>query len=194
MRGGQKWELTAVALARLLRRLHEDPTAAGERYEHLRRVLLKFFGWHGTPDAESCVDEALDRLARRLEAGETIDDVPAFAYGVARLVRLERQRRAAAMPVTGDEDLAARAAPASQEADESRDVCLERCLDELPRADRELIVTYYVGVGRERIDGRARLAAALGLSDNALRHRAQRLRDGLRTCAMRCLEETLTGR
>jgi hypothetical protein len=194
-RVGRRWELTRGALNGLLARLDTDPLAAGEHYEHLRRALLKFFSWHQMPDAESSVDEALDRVARRLEAGQTIDDVPAFAYGVARLIRLERQRRSAAMPTTSDERLVAQAATPAPEDLEVRDACLQRCLRELSEQERDLIEIYYVGTGRERIDGRARLAAALGLSENALRLRAQRLRDRLRVCAAQCVEQgNYTGR
>jgi DNA-directed RNA polymerase specialized sigma24 family protein len=180
-RAVDKWELTRGALTGLLVRLDEDPIAAGERYEQLRRALLKFFSWHQTPEAESAVDETLDRLARRLAAGHPIADVPAFAYGVARLVRLERQRQAAML--TGDERLLAQAARPQADDIEVKAASLQRCLDELPERERDLILGYYVGTGRERIDGRARLAAALGLSENALRHRAQRLRDRLRVRA-----------
>ncbi len=185
----QRWELTREALHGLLARLHPDPVAAGEAYEHLRRALLKFFSWHQVPDPESSVDEALDRVARRLDAGHTIDDVPAFAYGVARLVRLERQRQAAAMPTTSDERLFALAAAPPPEHFEDRNACLQRCLGQLSERERDLIVAYYVGTGRERIDGRARLAATLGLSENALRLRAQRLRDRLRVSAAHYVEQ-----
>jgi DNA-directed RNA polymerase specialized sigma24 family protein len=188
MRVVRRWELTGAALNGLLARLDTDPVAAGERYEHLRRALLKFFSWHQVLEAESSVDETLDRIARRLDAGDTIDDVPAFAFGVARLVRLERQRRSAAMPTTSDERLVAHAATPQPEDVEMRDACLQRCLGQISATERDLIVTYYVGAGRERIDGRAGLAAALGLSENALRHRAQRLRDRLRVCASECVE------
>jgi hypothetical protein len=50
-----------------------------------------------------------------------------------------------------------------------------------------------VGTGRERIDGRAQLAETLGLSENALRHRAQRLRNRLRVCAGECIERSGSG-
>ena len=187
----QKWELTRGALDGLLARLDPDPSAAGEKYEHLRRSLVKFFSWRGTPDVESSADATLDRLARRLSTDDPIDDVAAFAYGVARLIDLERQRQAAAMPMTGDEALATRAAPSStqSESHEIRDTCLQRCLNELAREDRDLVVDYYVGAGRQRIEGRVRLATALGVSDNALRLRIQRLRDRLRSCAARCVEQ-----
>ena len=188
-RVARRWELTREALEGLLARLDADPTVAGEKYERLRRALLKFFSWHQIPEADASVDETLDRIARRLDAGHHIDDVPVFAYGVARMVRLERQRKSAAVQTTSEELLLSQAAPAQHEDIERRDACLQRCLAELSPNDRDLIVTYYVGTGRERIDGRARLAAALGLSDNALRHRAQRLRDRLRIRAAHYLEQ-----
>jgi DNA-directed RNA polymerase specialized sigma24 family protein len=189
MRLVQKWELTRAALEGLLVRLDPDPGAAGEKYEHLRRALLKFFCMHGTQEPESSVDETLDRIARRLTAGQSIDDVPSFAYGVARLIRLERHRKSAVVPTTTDEGLAARAAQPEAEDEEVRGSCLQGCLDRLPRDERDLIVTYYVGAGRERIRGRAALASARGLSENALRHRAQRLRDSLLICAAQCIEQ-----
>ena len=184
----QKWELTRQAFDALLARLDADPVTAGERYEHLRRALLRFFSWHQIQDAESCVDETLDRVARRLEAGHPIDDVAAFAYGVARLIRLERQRQSAAMLTLSGHGFAAEAVTPPLEDVELRDRYLNRCLGELSAKDRDLIVSYYVGTGRERIEGRERLAAALGLSENALRSRAQRLRDRLRVRLTQCLE------
>jgi DNA-directed RNA polymerase specialized sigma24 family protein len=193
MRVVRRWELTRTAFDGLLARLDTDPVVAGEKYEHLRRALLRFFSWHQTLEADTSVDETLDRIARRLAQGETIEDVPAFAYGVARLVRLERQRQSAAIPTTTDEGLVAHVAEEPSEEVEARDACLQRCLGEVPAKERELIVAYYVGTGRERIDGRAQLAETLGLSENALRHRAQRLRNRLRVCAGECIERSGSG-
>lgn len=127
----------------------------------------------------------MDRLARRLESGESIADVPSFAHGVARLVRLERVRRAAAMPTTFDATIAERlAAPEPEPSDRLIDD-LQACLDALPKEDRALILRYYVGEGREKIEVRSRMAGELGISDNALRHRTQRLREQLKQCARR---------
>jgi DNA-directed RNA polymerase specialized sigma24 family protein len=183
---GRRWELTERALQGLLARLDTNPVVAGEKYEHLRRALLKFFSWHQMPEAESSADETLDRIARRLDAGHTIDDITGFAHGVAKLVSRERQRRAAPMLTAWDERLVANAVASSSE-DEVRDACLQHCLAALSPQDRDLIVAYYVGTGRGRIDGRARLAAALGVTENALRLRVQRLRDHLRGCAKQFL-------
>jgi DNA-directed RNA polymerase specialized sigma24 family protein len=185
----QRWVLTSAAFHGMLARLDVDPLVAGKKYEHLRRVLLRFFSWQGTPDAEGAVDDTLDRIARKLDAGHAIEDISAFAYGVARVVRLERQRQAAAAPTTTDNGLAASAAAPEDERSELRDACLQRCLAELSPDDRQFILAYYVGTGRERIEGRARLAAALDVSDNALRSRARRLRDRLRVQAAELLEQ-----
>jgi DNA-directed RNA polymerase specialized sigma24 family protein len=188
-----RWELTRGALTGLLARLDPDPTAAGEKYEHLRRALLKFFSWHQMPEPESAVDETLDRIARRMEAGHPIIDVPAFAHGVAKRVGLARRRQAAAKPTVTDDRTMAQLPAAPQPDDlEVRASWLQQCLAELSPKDRDLIVAYYVGSGRERIDGRARLAAALGVSENALRLRAQRLRDRLRDQAAPYLEQGRT--
>lgn len=65
--------------------------------------------------------------------------------------------------------------------------CLNRCLDELASDSRNLILEYYVGEGRSRIDRRKRLAGALSVSESALRNRAQRLRGQLERCITGCL-------
>lgn len=64
--------------------------------------------------------------------------------------------------------------------------CLERCLAELPDANRAIILGYYADERQTKIDGRQQLARNLGLTAAALRNRAQRLRDRLGDCIMRC--------
>ena len=66
-------------------------------------------------------------------------------------------------------------------------MCLNRCLDELAPEGRALILEYYGGDGRGRIDTRKRMVQALGASENALRSRAQRLRDQVGACITRCM-------
>lgn len=180
-----KWELTPDALDRLMARLDPDPAAAGAKYEHLRRALVKFFRWHGASEPETGADETFDRLARRLASGLDIDDVSTFAHGVARLVRLERGRLAAAVPLTFDTTIAERVAAPEPEGSDELAEHLQVCLDTLSQEDRGLILRYYVGDGREKIALRSQMARELGISDNALRHRAQRLREQLRQCAHR---------
>ena len=177
--------LTATAFASLLARLGPDAEAAGAAYEHLRRALVSLFTWRGASTPEECADETLDRLARRLQQGETVDDVARYARGIARLVLLEHWRQAP--PRTVPLDRIGTVHPsAGAAADDTLPACLERCLAEMEPEARELILGYYVAEGRTRIDRRKRLAAALGVSESALRNRAQRLRDRLENCITRC--------
>ncbi len=181
--------LTAGAFASLLSRLGPDAERAGVAYEHLRRALVSFFAWRGAPAPEDCADETLDRLAVRLDEGVTVDDVPRFARGIARLVLLERWRRPDARAVPLDEaGVRAAPVPAQSADDEVLSRCLDRCLGELPPESRRLIVDYYgAGDGRQRIETRKRMAEALGVSESALRNRAQRVRDQLEACITRCM-------
>lgn len=195
------WQLTADALARLLAHLDPDPERAGDRYEALRRTLVKFFDWRGATSPDDCADQTLDRLARKLDQGEAIADVGRYALGIARLVALEQMRdplrhaaevtettRPDAAMAAGGQRFGASPAHAGEDDDDADGVrgCLERCLEELPEESRTLILRYYVHEKRAKIDARAALAVSLGLSANALRSRASRLRDRLEQCVARC--------
>ena len=68
---GTKWEFTATALERLLARLDADADRAAEAYEVLRQTLTRFFDWRGAHFPDECADEAINRLARRLDAGRS---------------------------------------------------------------------------------------------------------------------------
>ena len=189
---GGKRGLDAAALASLLARLGPDAESAGSAYESLRRALVSYFAWRGALTPEECADQTLDRLAARLAEGVPVEDVPRFARGVARLVLLEHWRSADVRRVPLAESAADR--PVEDDAAEDRvHECLDQCLAELPGEGRELIVDYYVAEGRTRIDRRKRLAAAKGISESALRNRAQRLRDGLERCITECLARAGAG-
>ena len=51
---------------------------------------------------------------------------------------------------------------------------------------RTLLLRYYEGERQAKISNRQRLASLLGVSDNALRSRVQRLRDRLEQCVQGC--------
>ena len=183
------WMLSRAALASFLACLDEDPERAGEKYESLRLMLIKFFHWRGAHFPEECADEAINRVIRKIDEGETIQDIPTFCHGVARLVFLERLKSPESGRV-GLEDLspATLVAPAAEEWDE-RQECLDRCLKQLPLESRQLILQYYSDQKREKINNRLALAERLGVPLNALRSRAQRIRDRLEECVNRCLKK-----
>lgn len=183
------WQLSPAAFARLLAALDADPDAAGRGYEELRRALQRFFEWRGAWDPDESVDVTLDRVARRLEAGEDVQSVAAYARGVARLVLREDQKRARRRGVPIEEGHARTAfEPALLRTDDA-DLCLERCLAGLGPGSRELLVRYYEEGGTARIDSRRSLADELGIPPSAVRSRVQRLRDRLEECVRHCLRE-----
>ena len=75
--------------------------------------------------------------------------------------------------------------PAADDRDPRQD-CFDRCLAELPEDSRSLLLRYYEGEQSAKISNRRRLASLLGLTDNALRSRVQRLRDRLEQCVHGC--------
>jgi DNA-directed RNA polymerase specialized sigma24 family protein len=181
------WELTATGLERLLLRLDPDPIRAAEAYEALRLSLTRFFDWRGAHFPDECADETLNRLARRLDEGAAVADIRTFALGIARLVRLEQARSPQLRQDQLDEQSIGPAPSPDRTPDPLLHDCLETCLAALPEDARTLILEYYQDQRREKIDRRVRLATQLGLSANALRSRAQRVRDRLERCVRSCL-------
>jgi DNA-directed RNA polymerase specialized sigma24 family protein len=171
--------LTPDTFANLLARLGPDADQVGSAYEHLRRALVGFFTWRGAATPEECADVTLDRLATRLDEGLAVADVPRFARGIARRVLLEHWRRPDAERVRMTEAVWGREATTVARDDDDLPGCLHRALLDLSPGERALILEYYAGEGRDRIETRKRMARALAVSESALRSRAQRLRDRL---------------
>lgn len=177
--------LTAAGFVRLLEKLHPDPDEAASEYEHLRRALIRFFDWRGAWPSDECADEVLDRLARRLEEATAVTELRGYAYGIARLVLLERRRGPRLTPLDEAPELATiSTVPSSSE--HRLQECFDRCLGSLDGESRSLLLRYYEGERQIKIANRRRLAAALKLSDNALRSRVQRLRGRLEHCVQAC--------
>lgn len=186
--------LTADAFSRLLDYLDDDREQAGERYEELRRTLIRFFEWRGASFSEEHADETLNRLARKIEEGVSIQNVGSYCHEIARLVFLEALR-GSDYKRTSLDDLDVE--PASEMLDEGakkelRLACLDECLSALPVEARDLIVEYYRDASRDRINRRKEIAERLGLNREALANRAQRLRTKLEQCVRGCLTKKPT--
>lgn len=177
------------AFDRLLDRLDADRARAGERYEELRRTLVRFFQWRGAPFPDEHADETFDRVARRLAGGIVVANLGGYCYEVARLVALEVRKNPAARAAVLEPAILAAGPAADDEAArrEARAVCLEECLAALPVEQRTFILEYYRDDQRRRIDRRRLLAERLGLRREALANRAQRLRDRLERCVRTCV-------
>jgi DNA-directed RNA polymerase specialized sigma24 family protein len=188
-----EWTLTEESFARFLAFLAADAELAGQRYERLHLKLVKFFDWQGAHFPEDCADETLNRVVRKVEAGEVIRDVAAYCQGVARLVYLETLKHPDSKKVSLDEvNVTALTATPADEADQ-RSHCFADCLRQLPEESQQLILNYYKEEKRSKIDNRQALADRLGIPLNALRSRAQRVRDKLESCVNRCMKRRWTG-
>ena len=184
--------LTPETFARLLLCLDADRERAGEKYEDLRRTLIRFFEWRGAPFPEEHTDEAFNRVARRLDEGIEIKNIGGYCYEVARLIFLETTKGADGKTVSLEslkpEPAAADAAGEAEEK-ELRLSCLEDCLRALPDESAEWLLEYYRHEGRGQIERRRALAERFGLRRDALANRAQRLRDKLERCVSNCVRK-----
>ena len=152
---------------------------AGRAYEKIRLGLIRWFLRHECAAAEELADETINRVIRSVHriADSFVGDPIVYFYAVARRLRCERQRRP--VVVTWEEMHLTVSAPMDEVTDEY-DRQLERAMSMLPASDRELIIRYYQGEGRGKIDHRQRLAGELGIGLNALRIRVHRIRTELK--------------
>ena len=184
------WQLTQEGFDQLLGLLDQDRERAAERYEQLRRRLLKLFEWRGSPTPEEHADETFNRVARKIVEGVEIRDINHFVGGVARLLFLEilEQREREQKALNQLPEPVAVAEMKDEEVDPRLD-CFRSCLNELPAPQRHLIVDYYREGERKLIEQRKLLAVQLQIPLNALRIRAHRLRSQLDRCIGDCLKK-----
>ncbi len=164
----------------LLTRLDADRGRAGERYEELRRRVIQLLAWRGSWHPEELGDEVLRRAGESLFSGEPVRNLEAYCAGIARLVLLEEQTSMREVPLTGwHRQLTA---PEYLTVDDRRSQAFDSCLARLSESNRQLILSYYVGDGWEKIRQRRVLARSMAIPLNALRIRAFRIRAALERC------------
>lgn len=176
-----KADLTKEALDRLLHWLDHDRDRAGHKYEQIRSGLIKVFLCRGSVDPEELADETINRVARKVQeiAESYVGDPALYFYGVAKMVYLEYSRRQLVAPHPPPPDTA--------EETDLRYECLERCMQNLPAKNRELILAYYEHESGAKIDRRKELADQMGITANALWIRAHRIKKELQNCVNQCL-------
>lgn len=182
-----------------------DINVAGEKYECVRCGIVKYFECRGCLPALDLADETINRVARKLGEGAEIQhgSFSSYFYGVARNVFHEHLRRVDRnlAPV---EILLPHQHPSvrpfemhegrSDQVDlEAKLACLDACTESLPEGTRKMILSYYEGKERARIENRKRLAETLGVPMNSLRIRVHRIREKLEGCLINCLARSVTG-
>ena len=174
---------------KLLMWLAADQESAGCEYERIRTRLIRVFCARGCLNAEELADETIDRVTRKLETLlETYEGDPApYFLAVARNVFLEYSR------APKFEELPVKLVKNEGEPDEkeSHFQCLDKCLANLSAGQRQLVLGYYEGARRSRIDKRKQLVEMLGTTSQALRVRVLRLRITLQKCVLSCVENNL---
>lgn len=182
------WVLTQGAFRQFLDWIDGGTDSGGHRYLEIRRRLVLYFDRKDCLSPDELADETLNRVARRLEEEGTISsDSPAhYCYIVARFVFLEslRGRRHESLQ---DKFAAVSDSNEEKQKAEQQSNCLEECMQKLDTQERLLIINYYKGEQRAKIEKRKAMAAKLGVSTNALAIRACRIREKLEACMRKCL-------
>ncbi len=187
------WRPEKEDFDRLLKWLDPDPEKAALMYEKMRNNMIKLLGKRGCHLSEDLADEAFNRVMRRLRnAPEGIPGSPAaYLITVAKNLYLEYITRAGLEdPI--DPNHPRFSSGSSGRPDDLNDrtfECLDKCLNNLEPENRSLILDYYREEKRAKIDVRAEIAKKYGLTLNALRIRAHRIRDCLRRWLDECLKK-----
>lgn len=189
------WTLSESAFRRFLDWLDDGDASDGRRYLEMRDRLVFYFDRKNCLNPDELADETLNRVARRLdEEGEIHTETPAkYCYVVARFVFLEHLRGSGSKTISLNEAITTDKSSsfhvvADDEAEQREHLfaCLDKCIKTLDPSRREMILKYYLGDQRAKLDNRSALAASLGITANALAIRACRTRNKLETCVGEC--------
>jgi len=181
----------------LLRKLDPQRDRAAEKYEELRRKLVKFFEWSFCFPAEDLADQTLDRIARIL-LDRPVFDLEPFLWGVAKKIRQESHRHTE--KIVAITDLPNHGSSLKDKADveaevqasregEMQSLCLRACLHRINEQNRHVFLKYH-GIYADTKEQREKLASELGLTIGALRVRINRIRNQLEKCVQQCLRSS----
>jgi len=167
-----------------------DRARGAVKYEAIRRRIIKIYQNRGCQQAEEVADETFNRVcvkAKELKTKYT-GDPSLYFYAVAKNVYREFMRGSGEIPswqpLTQDDP----------EEIELRMGFLDRCLEQLDSSERNLILKFYEGEKREKIENRKKLASELSINTRALSLRALRLRRQLLNCMRKHLGESNRGK
>lgn len=186
------------AFRKFLVSLAPDPDQAAERYEHIRRALIRFFISYQAPDPEACADETFEILQRQVVGDRPIRDIEPYSIGVARNVLMkdrERRRGLVELSVEPGRDHGPRvrsplSAAVEQTEEMAREKCMNACLRAIPAEEQKLVVQYYFGRKHDK-DKREKLARELGVTAKHLRVKVHRLKQTLKERVSECIKKKM---
>jgi DNA-directed RNA polymerase specialized sigma24 family protein len=179
-----KWVLTKEGFDSLLAWLSPEREQAALKYEEIRLRLIKIFVRRGCTVAEELADQTINRVIKKLPEITTkyTGDPALYFYGVANKIIHEYQKpRPEPLPMP---------APDPPEIIERNHACLDRCMEHLTPANRDLILKYFQEQGQAKINLRKDMSEQLGLNLKTLRVRAFRIKDSLKQCVLSCLKRS----
>ncbi|HEV8370834.1 MAG TPA: hypothetical protein VGQ39_22995 [Pyrinomonadaceae bacterium] len=184
--------LDADSFNRLLAWLDCGVNSEGQKYLEIRKRLVTYFYRKNCSAPDDLADETLNRVARRIqEEGFTKDEKPErYCYIVARFVFMESLREGQRVRSLQHELARQGSSSTHSETDDGREkmlACMQQCIQQLGAAKRELILGYYTGEQRQKVENRKRLASSLKVTTNGLSIRACRIRDELESCVRKCM-------
>jgi len=156
---------------------------AGIEYAGLHRLVTAFFvGWKCGVDSEALADVALDRLAKRVNRGESVRNFTSYSLNIADKVYKEycREREKLRAALTELKYLTPDVDEPEEKVDVRRD-CQKTCVKTLSASEHQLVVDYYL-TGKDRNV----LAAELGIPLATLRTKIHRLNLRLAKCVDDC--------
>jgi RNA polymerase sigma factor (sigma-70 family) len=172
----------------LLSWLDRNRDDAGQKYEKIRRRLIRIFIGRGCFEAEELADETINRVTQKVPTltGSYVGDPVPYFYSVANKIHLEWLRKQKKLNRLQSLPPDNHAEPESEAEYE----CLEACLKTLPASQQQLIVEYYGKEKSAKIENRRTLAEKLEISVSALQVKAFRIRVRLKECVQNCIAET----
>jgi len=175
-------EVTPETFANFLSWLGPDRASAGEEYERLRFRLCTFFGQRHCRFADELADETINRVMLKI-TDEKVENKIAYFYGVAKNVFRESLRKERNHL---DVDQLRIAAPAPEEPGVSNE-CLEKCLQQLPPENRDLLLEYFSEARLAKIELHRKISERLKMTQTALRMKVMRVKQKLRLCVQECM-------
>jgi RNA polymerase sigma factor (sigma-70 family) len=182
--------ITQETFDELLAWLDPNREVAGQKYEEIRRGLVKVFAWRKCSDPEGMADRVINRVAYKVrELRPNYEGNPVrYFHGVARNMLKEYQKGVELEVSLTNFEMADNQSLTDHAAELERiDACLRSCLKELGSKQRQQIITYYGHEKSEKVRRRRELSQRLGIEQNALRVRMHRLRAVLEKCIRRCM-------
>lgn len=176
--------------------LDVDRDEAGLKYENLRQRLIKFFEWRNCEMSEELSDIVFDRVWRKIDEGEEIQNVTAYSATIAQFVFKEflrsNQRQNQLIEDTPEVQNIKANEPIEEDENLSlRQTCFDKCLAEFSEENRKFIIAYYDTDEKTMIASRKRLAEQMNSSINTIRIKACRLKAKLEDCTFECCGSSL---